>query len=108
MAEMLPLAPTPAPPPTPPPPPTPVPTPAPTPVPGTWTVTGDGCEMAGDCIHSKNHPANYGNNEVCSIDASNVALTVDAFSTESRYDFLTVGGTIFWKQRPTQWNVFRR
>merc|ERR1719436_742198 len=70
---------------------TPVPTPAPPP--GTWEITsGTGCTKIGNCIQSKNHPGSYGNNEACTIDANNVAFTVDAFSTESRYDFLTVGG----------------
>jgi len=74
-------------PPTPPP-----PTPAPPP-PGTFEVTaGTGCSTVGNCIQSNNHPSNYGNNEACTISAYDVALTVDAFSTESRYDFLTVGG----------------
>jgi len=68
--------------------PTPAPTPAPPP--GTWTVTGTGCTAIGDCIQSNNHPSNYGNNEACSIAASEVAIRVDAFSTESRYDFLTM------------------
>merc|ERR1719422_793731 len=48
--------------------------------------------MTGNCIQSKNHPASYGNNEACTISTYNVALTVDAFNTESRYDFLTMGG----------------
>merc|ERR1712176_1529755 len=46
----------------------------------------------GNCIQSNNHPSSYGNNEECTISAWDVALTVDAFSTESRYDFLTMGG----------------
>merc|ERR1712060_453222 len=75
-------------------PPTPAPpTPAPPP-PGTWELSGSGCEMNGNCIQSKNHPSNYGNNEACTIDiAGSVPLTVEAFSTESRYDILTVGST---------------
>jgi len=71
--------------------PAPVPTPAPPP--GSWTVTGSGCTQVGNCIQSNNHPGSYGNNEECTIDANNVAFTVDAFSTESGYDFLTVGGS---------------
>jgi len=70
--------------------PTPAPTPAPPP--GTWSVTGTGCAMNGNCIQSNNHPGNYGNNEACTIKANEVAVTVDAFSTESGYDFLTMGG----------------
>jgi len=68
--------------------PTPVPTPAPPP--GTWTVSGTGCTMTGNCIQSNNHPANYGNNEDCTITAQAATITVDAFSTESGYDFLTM------------------
>jgi len=74
-------------------PPTTTPVPTPAPPPGTWEVTsGTGCTMTGNCIQSKNHPGNYGNNEECTILATDVALTVDAFSTESGYDFLTVAG----------------
>jgi len=71
--------------------PTQAPTPAPPP--GTWSVTGTGCAMTGNCIQSSNHPSSYGNNEACSINAVAVDVTVDAFSTESGYDFLTMGGT---------------
>jgi len=69
--------------------------PAPTPAPpsGSWSVSGSGCEMSGNCIQSNNHPSNYGNNEACTINAFEVDMTVEAFSTESRYDYLTVGGT---------------
>jgi len=67
--------------------------PTPAPPPGTWEITaGTGCTMTGNCIQSKNHPGSYGNNEACTINAFNVALTVDAFNTESRYDFLDIGG----------------
>merc|ERR1719350_2160337 len=74
-------------------PPTPAPpTPAPPPS-GTFEVTaGTGCTTTGNCIQSKNHPSSYGNSEDCTISAWDVALTVDAFSTESGYDFLTMGG----------------
>merc|ERR1719225_2066230 len=77
--------PTPAPPPTPPP---------PTPAPGTWEiVSGTGCQTDGNCIQSNNHPSEYGNNEACTISAWNVDVTVEAFSTESGYDTLTVDGS---------------
>jgi len=79
--------------PTPAPPPTPEP---PTPAPGTWeVVAGDGCETDGNCIQSKNHPSSYGNNEACTIQAWNVDVTVEAFSTESGYDFLRVAGSSY-------------
>merc|ERR1719158_20885 len=68
--------------------PTQVPTPAPPP--GSWTVSGSGCTMTGNCIQSNNHPGSYGNNEECSIQAAAVTITVDAFSTESGYDYLTM------------------
>merc|ERR1719330_788868 len=71
------------------------PTPAPPP-PGTFEVTaGTGCTTTGNCIQSNNHLSSYGNNEACTISAYDVALTVDAFSTESGYDFLTMGGVAY-------------
>jgi len=74
-----------------PPPPTPAPPPS-----GTFEVTaGTGCTTTGNCIQSKNHPSNYGNNEGCTISAYDVALTVDAFNTESRYDILNMGGRAY-------------
>jgi len=75
-------------------PPTTTPVPTPAPPPGTWEVTsGTGCTKVGNCIQSSNHPADYGMNEECTINAYEVDLTVSAFSTESGYDILTVGGT---------------
>merc|ERR1719330_1663519 len=74
-------------------PPTTTPVPTPAPPPGTWAVTsGTGCTKVGNCIQSSNHPADYGMNEECTINAYEVDLTVSAFSTESGYDILTVGG----------------
>jgi len=75
-------------------PPTTTPVPTPAPPPGTWEVTyGTGCTKTGNCIQSKNHPGDYGNNEDCTINAYEVDITVEAFSTESGYDFLSMGGT---------------
>merc|ERR1719330_717787 len=69
------------------------PAPTPAPPPGTWTVSGSGCALSGDCISSLNYPSNYGNNEACTVTmAGDFALTVEAFSTESYYDSLTMGG----------------
>jgi len=75
--------------------PTPPPTPAPpTPPPGTWVLTGTGCEIDGDCVQSSNHPSQYGNNEQCTLNLyGDISLTFEAFSTEDRYDYLTMGGT---------------
>merc|ERR1719188_790876 len=38
--------------------------PAPTPAPpsGSWSVSGSGCQMSGNCVSSLNHPSSYGNN----------------------------------------------
>merc|ERR1719145_47671 len=75
-------------------PPTPTPAPTPAPPPGTWSVTGSGCTQSGNCITSKNYPSNYGNGESCTINlAGSVSIDVQAFNTESGYDYLTVGGT---------------
>ena len=75
-------------------PPTPTPQPTPAPPPGTWVISGSGCEMSGNCVQSLNHPSNYGNSQACSIDLyGSISLSVDAFNTEVRYEFLTVGGT---------------
>ena len=74
-------------------PPTPAPpTPAPPP-PGTWELNGAGCVMDGNCISSNNYPSNYGNSQECVVELfGDIALTTQAFDTESRYDKLTVGG----------------
>jgi len=70
------------------------PAPTPAPAPGSWVIEGSGCVMNGNCISSNNHPSNYGNSEVCSIKlGGSVDITVEAFNTESRYDYLTVGGS---------------
>jgi len=73
--------------------PTPNPAPTPPPASGSWVVTGSGCELNGDCISSSNHPANYGNGEQCSIQLNGaIPISVQAFDTETNYDYLTVGG----------------
>jgi len=70
------------------------PAPTPAPAPGSWVVQGSGCVMNGACVSSKNHPSNYGNNEQCNIELyGDIPISVESFSTESRYDFLTMGGT---------------
>jgi len=74
-------------------PPTPTPAPTPAPAPGSWVVEGTGCQMSGNCVSSNNHPSNYGNDQECEIKLYDVALSVDEFNTESRYDYLTVDGT---------------
>jgi len=72
------------------------PAPTPAPAPGSWAISGSGCEMDGNCIQSNNHPSNYGNNEQCTINLyGDIPLAFDAFATENRYDFLTVGGAAY-------------
>jgi len=77
-------------------PPTPAPpTPAPPP-PGTWELTGTGCAMDGNCISSMNYPSNYGNNEECRVELyGDIPISIEAFSTESRYDYLRIGGSSY-------------
>merc|ERR1719436_1696213 len=71
----------------------PQPAPTPAPAPGSWSISGSGCSASNGCITSNNHPGNYGNNEGCTINLYQVAVTVEAFNTEARYDFLIVDGT---------------
>merc|ERR1740121_3146143 len=69
------------------------PAPTPAPPPGSWTVSGTGCTQVGNCVQSNNHPGSYGNSESCSVQIyGDVALTVEAFSTEYGYDILSLGG----------------
>ena len=77
-------------------PPTPTPAPTPAPPPGSWVVSGSGCEVDGDCIQSLNHPANYGNEQQCSVQLTGrFNVEFEAFDTESRYDFLFAGGSSY-------------
>jgi len=71
----------------------PQPAPTPAPAPGSWSISGSGCTASGGCIQSRNHPGSYSNNDSCTINLHQVAVTVEAFNTEARYDFLTMGGT---------------
>merc|ERR1719188_2861190 len=72
------------------------PAPTPAPPPGTWQLTGSGCVMEGDCVQSKNYPQNYGNSEACSLEIyGDISISFDAFSTESGYDILTMGGSSY-------------
>merc|ERR1719414_2348554 len=74
-------------------PPTPTPQPTPAPPPGNWVVDGSGCVEVGNCVQSSNHPGNYGNNQQCNVVLyGDVSISVEAFSTEARYDYLTIGG----------------
>jgi len=84
----------------------PTPAPAPTP-PANWELVGSGCTVSGNCAQSLNYPSNYGNGESCQIElggATNIAFT--AFNTESRYDFLTIGGTAYSGSSPPPDGVY--
>ena len=59
-----------------------------------FTVISGPCTATGACVTSPNFPSAYGNNQACSIRADvSGELRVDAFSTESGYDKLTIGST---------------
>jgi len=74
----------------------PSPTPSPTP-PLEFTIVSGPCEMqSGGCVSSPNYPGEYGNSAHCTIRPSSKAgIHVDAFATESGYDFLIVDGVRF-------------
>ena len=77
-----------------------VPTPAPPP--GTWEMTGNGCEMNGACISSKNYPSEYGNNEECRVSMTEVPLAVEgSFNTERSYDKLALNGVEYHGTPPS-------
>jgi hypothetical protein len=50
------------------------------------------CEYFGQCVHSKNYPDTYGNNEECRIQPVNKPLRVEFFDTEAGFDSLTING----------------
>ena len=81
----------------------------------TWSITGNGCEIVGDCISSTNYdtPGNdaftsaqrssstssafgYNNNEHCTVDIlEDVFLTFDGCETEEGWDILKLDGIEF-------------
>merc|ERR1719232_677238 len=76
--------------------PLPPPPPTPAPPPGWEILDGTGCQIAGDCAHSKNFPNNYGIKEHCSIEIhGTVKVKVEAFNTESNYDKLVMRGSTY-------------
>ena len=51
------------------------------------------CVEYGQCVHSRNYPEPYGNNEECRIQpVQGQPLRVQAFDTEEGFDFLTING----------------
>jgi len=77
--------------------------PTPAPPPGSWVLSGTGCVMDGACIHSKNYPQEYGNNEECQVQLyGDIPLAVDGeFATESVYDKLVVSGVEYHGEPPS-------
>ena len=66
----------------------------------TFTIVGNGCVRDGECVKSKNYPANYGDNEACTIRGFNGrALQFERFNVESHatcaYDSLTINGQAY-------------
>jgi len=66
-----------------------------TPFSGMWKVLSGDCAMVDGCIQSPNYPESYGDNQHCIIAINDTVakpISVEAFSTESWYDYLTVNG----------------
>jgi len=61
------------------------------------SVTGSGCSTdEHSCVQTANYPSNYGDNQQCTITvASAGTINVDTFNTETRYDKLTIAGTVY-------------
>jgi len=63
---------------------------------GSWQVEGDGCTYDDNCISSKNYPAEYGDDEACSVSMTGVQLRrldedgPTRFHTETGYDLLKI------------------
>ena len=61
-----------------------------------FRVTQGACATDGNCFTSPNFPANYDNDEYCTIVVdTDASLVVQSFATEAGYDFLTVGGVAY-------------
>ena len=59
-----------------------------------FTVVSGPCIATDTCVTSPSFPSNYGSNQACSIRANAEGeLEVEAFTTESGYDKLTIGST---------------
>ena len=69
-------------------------TPSTTSAPAPWELSAHGCVMAGDCMQSLYHPADYGNHQESLVTLNDeVYFSVAAFNTESGFDFLKMNGT---------------
>jgi len=63
-----------------------------------FEVSGKGCDVASNCVSSKNYPSQHGNHEECTVTIKKDAkLTVsDPFDIERNYDFLRVKNVAKW------------
>ena len=71
--------------------------PSPPPLPYTFavhlTVVSGPCVVSGQCVHSAHYPSDYGDRERCTLQpARNQSLRVEAFNTETGFDYLTING----------------
>ena len=58
-------------------------------------MTSGACSVKDNCIFSPNYPESYGNDESCSFTVlTDAVLDAATFSTETGFDFLTIGGII--------------
>ena len=59
-------------------------------------TVGSGCTTSGPCFQSLNYPNDYGSSQSCTIKVQNAGvLSSVGFNTESGYDKLTIGGTVY-------------
>ena len=58
-----------------------------------WISSSDDCVVDGNCVTSKNYPAEYGNSESCTLTYAVAGnLTIETFNTEYYFDKLTING----------------
>ena len=57
-------------------------------------MNGDGCEVEGDCVSSKNYPNFHGNHESCTVTMLEDAAVVvgSTFDVEAGFDKLNIRG----------------
>jgi hypothetical protein len=69
------------------------------------TVTAGPCESTNNGTCVTDGPGDYGNDERCSMRAeATVSLSASAFDTESGFDYVTIGNTLYvqrhkWAER---------
>ena len=89
------------------PPPAPTPSPPPAEVPGLWTASGSACVVKGSCVSSGNYPNAYDNNETCVVHLDGeIPISVIALNTESKYDWLMIGGKWYSGEKDPQSDTY--